>query len=129
MFCTLHVDDSGSFRAAIGGMLRRHFPRMRLEEAENGHEALRKIELHLPDLVFMDIKLPGDNGVKLTKIIKTAHAGVIIVILTGYDVPEYRQAAFRSGADCFIAKDSPTCMNDVLARVEGTLSMRGAVVN
>ena len=129
MFCTLLVEDSESFRSALGGMLRKNFPDMRVEEAESGLEALRKVDRLCPDLVFMDIKLPGDNGVRLTKNIKAGYAGVIVVILTSYDIPEYRQAAFRNGADCFISKDSATCMDDVLARVEGTLSAKGVVLN
>ena len=82
---------------------------------------MQKLGILQPDLVFMDIKLPDANGVGLTKDIKLERAGVVVVILSSYDLPEYRQAAFRAGADCFISKDSPTCMEDILARVNGAL--------
>ena len=61
------------------------------------------------------------------KHIKMAFEGVVVVILSSYDMPEYRQAAFRNGADCYIAKGSASCMDDVTARVEGTLASKGIV--
>jgi DNA-binding NarL/FixJ family response regulator len=54
----------------------------------------------------MDIKLPGENGLKLTEKIKATHPNITIFILTSYDIPEYREAAFQSGADRFLAKTS-----------------------
>ncbi|MGZ3539371.1 MAG: response regulator, partial [Thermodesulfobacteriota bacterium] len=57
-------------------------------------------------IVFMDIRLPGENGLELTKKIKQNYPDIIIVILTSYDLPEYRQAALKRLADCFVPKGS-----------------------
>jgi len=54
----------------------------------------------------MDLRLPGENGLELTKKIKAQYPDIIVVIVTNYDVPEYRKAAFESRADHFISKDS-----------------------
>ena len=54
----------------------------------------------------MDIRLPGENGLQLTKRIKTGYPDTKVVILTSYDSLEYREAAIRCGANCFISKDS-----------------------
>jgi DNA-binding NarL/FixJ family response regulator len=121
MFCTLLVEDSHRFRAATKEMLESNFPSMQLEEAGSGRDALAKLACLQPDLVFMDIKLPDGNGVRLTRNVKSGCAAATVVILSSYDMPEYREAAFRAGADFFISKDSPTCMNEILARVEATL--------
>ena len=123
-FYILLVEDSIGFRAGLADMLYRHFPAIRVEEAEDGEIALKEICIQSPDLIFMDIKLPGRNGIDLTKHIKVRFTSIVIVILSSYDLPEYRQAAFRNGADCFIAKDSVSCMEDVLARVEGTIDLK-----
>ena len=64
----------------------------------------------------MDIRLPGENGLELTQKIKVIYPDVTVVILTSYDLPEYRQAARQSKADHFVSKDSPT--SDLLALVE-----------
>jgi DNA-binding NarL/FixJ family response regulator len=54
----------------------------------------------------MDIRVPGETGLGLTKKIKAIYPDVTIFILTSYDTPECREAASRCGADRFIAKDS-----------------------
>jgi DNA-binding NarL/FixJ family response regulator len=82
------------------------------------------VEYLRPDLIFMDIKLPGENGLEVTRQIKQVYAYIVIVILTSYDIPEYRQQAFRNGADCFISKDQISFLADILARVEGTMTLR-----
>jgi two-component system response regulator YesN len=100
----LIVEDDVSLRQSLKDILHLQFPLMMIEEAAEGNEALRKVGTFLPDLIFMDIKLPGKSGLYLTKKIKKDHPEIIIVILTCYDSPEYRDAAFECGADRFIAK-------------------------
>jgi len=79
---------------------------MVVEEAMHGVEAMEKLETFLPDLVFMDVRLPGETGLELTKKIKASHPDILIIILTDYNLPEYRKAAFDSGADDFVVKGS-----------------------
>jgi len=67
---------------------------------------LQKVEAFLPDLIFMDIRLPGESGLTLTQKIKATHPNITILILTAYDIPEYREAAPKYGADRFLAKNS-----------------------
>jgi len=59
-----------------------------------------------PHLIFMDICLPGLNGLQLTQKIKKDFPNIKIAMLTAYDLPEYRQAASQYGADRFFVKDS-----------------------
>jgi DNA-binding NarL/FixJ family response regulator len=124
MMWTLLVEDSDTFRETLSGILHTHFPSIGIEEAADGKVALRKVEYVHPELIFMDIKLPDGNGLELTRKIKLDHSGIVIVILSSYDLPEYRQAAFRNGADCFISKDDVCCMVDIIARVEGMLATK-----
>jgi two-component system response regulator YesN len=107
-FRTLIVEDNPLFRRTIVDILRNQFPLMILEEAADGKAALQKIEEEIPDLIFMDIKLMGENGLHLTEHIKKKHPQVIVVILTSFDWPEYREAAFKFGANYFIMKSSST---------------------
>ncbi len=123
-FHTLLVENSITYRRTLNEALCDYFPFIQVDEAENGEIALHKINTLTPDIIFMDIRLPGDNGIKLTRAIKNKFHDIVIVILSSYDIPEYRQAAFRNGADCFIAKESLSCMDDILARVEGTISSK-----
>jgi len=79
---------------------------MEIIEAGNGVEAFQKIDSHPPNLIFMDITLPGENGLELTRRIKTYYPDIIIIILTSHDLPEYREAAIRYMANYFFSKGS-----------------------
>ena len=104
---TLIVDDNVTFRQMLKESLYSRFPKMEIEEEPDGRDLFNKIDTFDPKIVFMDIRLPGENGLELTKKIKENYPGIIIVILTSYDLPEYRQAARESMADYFVLKDSP----------------------
>ena len=103
---TLIVEDNVTFRNTFKEVLCNKFPLMVVEEAMNGAEAMEKVETFLPELVFMDIRLPGETGLELTKKIKASHPQILIIILTDYNLPEYQKAAFDSGADDFVVKGS-----------------------
>ena len=104
MFKTMLVEDSTSFRRLVKDNLQDQFPSMDIIEAADGIEAFQKIDSHPPNLIFMDIKLPGENGLELTRKIKADYPDIIIIILTSHDSPEYREAAMRYKADYFFSK-------------------------
>lgn len=117
MFRTLIVEDSPAFRSSLCDLLRERFPCMSIAVAGDGDEAMDMLEHGLPQLVFMDIKLPGGNGLDLARAIRARHDGIVIVVLTAYDIPEYRVAALESGASHFLPKSSTTGA-DVAALVD-----------
>ncbi|MBI4774499.1 MAG: response regulator transcription factor [Deltaproteobacteria bacterium] len=123
MFTTLIVEDNLSFRQSLRTMLSERFPEMNVAEAGDAKEALERIEAPLPDLVFMDIRLPGGNGLELTGKIKQNHSRTTVIILTSYDLPEYREAAREYGADFFIVKDS-TSLEEIRVLVESVSTNR-----
>ena len=102
----LLVEDNRIYRETFKDNLRQHFPVVSVSEAGNADEALQKIRGTPPDLIFMDIRLPGTNGLQLTQMIKKEYPKIAIAILTGYDVLEYRQAAAQYGACGFLVKES-----------------------
>jgi DNA-binding NarL/FixJ family response regulator len=107
-FKTLIVEDNLPFRQFLIGMLHEYFPLMVIEDAGDGREALQKVDSFCPDLILLDIRLPDESGLELTKKIKKECPNIIIIILTSYDLPEYREAAARYGANAFMTKDSTT---------------------
>jgi DNA-binding NarL/FixJ family response regulator len=106
MLKVLIVEDNRIFREAFKQGLLDYFPFMVIEEAANSDDALQKIKGGPPDLIFMDIHLPGMNGLQLTQKVKKDFPDINIAILTDYDLPEYRQAAVQYGADRFFVKNS-----------------------
>jgi YesN/AraC family two-component response regulator len=105
MIATLLVEDNLFFRQSIKWILKERFPLLDISEAGDGLEALEYCHQTSPDLVFLDINLPKLNGLELCKSIREEYPATVIIILTNYDIPEYRQAAMKNGADHFLLKD------------------------
>ena len=114
MVRTLIVEDSALFRQVFQEALHSRFPSMEIVEAARGEDALERIRERLPDLVFIDINLAGENGLELAKNIKIQYPDLVTIILTNYDLPEYREAAFQYKANHFLPKDSFLKMVDTL---------------
>ena len=87
VFKTMLVEDSTSFRQLVKNNLQDQFPSVDVIEAADGAEAFQKIDSHPPNLILMDITLPGENGLELTRKIKADYPDVIIIILTSHDFP------------------------------------------
>ena len=117
----LIVEDSPLFRKLLKETLHSRFPSMDISEAENGKEALQKVDALPPDLIFMDIKLPGENGLELTAKIKTKYPNVTVIVLTSYDTQEYREAATQAKANYFLSKGSSS-KEGILKLVESILA-------
>jgi DNA-binding NarL/FixJ family response regulator len=116
-------EGNSTFQEILRNIFHSRFPSIELLAVADGMGAMEKIESVLPDLILIDVKLPGNNALELTRKIKTGHPEIIVILLASYDLPEYREAANRHGADYFMVKDSP--VGDYIARIESILSARG----
>jgi DNA-binding NarL/FixJ family response regulator len=77
-------------------------------EAADGREALRAVAEHRPDVVLMDIRMPGMNGLEATeRLLHGGRPGPRVLVLTTFGEDEYLYAAMRAGASGFLLKDSP----------------------
>lgn len=119
MSTVLIVDDNAAFRWELRTLLRKRFPTLEVTEASDGLRALQLVDIFNPDLVFMDISLLRESGLDLTTKIKADHSDLIVSILTNHDLPEYREAAFRQGADYFVSKGAPS--NQLFEVVEAAI--------
>jgi len=104
MCLVMVVEDNVVFRRSFVEMLQGRFPEIRIEEAGDGADAMNKLLAALPDLVFTDIRLPGENGLEVARRIKNVSRETRVGVLTSYDLPEYREAAYKNGADYFFVK-------------------------
>jgi DNA-binding NarL/FixJ family response regulator len=87
--------------------------------AEDGAAALALIPTTRPDLILMDLKMPGVNGIQATRLVRQQYPAVQVLVLTTYDGDEWVFDAIRSGAAGYLLKDSPR--DTLLAAIKGTV--------
>ncbi|GAB3891359.1 response regulator [Microbispora bryophytorum] len=110
----LLADDQPLVRAALR-MVIADAPGLDLAgEAGTGAEAVRMAEDVEPDVVVMDIRMPGMDGIEATRLI-TAGCGAQVLVLTTFDDDEYVYGALRAGASGFLVKDM--ALDDILAAI------------
>ncbi len=88
--------------------------------ASDGAEALEMTASRKPDLVLMDLKMPGMNGIEATRQIRARHPEVKILVLTTYDDDEWLFDALRAGAHGYLLKDMPR--EEIVRAIRGTLA-------
>jgi len=101
---------------------------MSIIEAADGVEALKEIDACPPDLIFMDFILPGENGLALTRKIKTSHPNIVIILLTSYDLREIQRVAIQCKPDYFFNKGS-IATGEIATLVKSILSEKGFRAN
>lgn len=100
----LLVDDSPAFLESAARFLSRDVRFEIIGRALSGSEAVAQVGLLDPDLILMDLAMPGMNGLEATRLIKEQPDAPCVVILTLSDSTEYRVAAEAVGADGFVTK-------------------------
>jgi DNA-binding NarL/FixJ family response regulator len=100
----LIVDDHAFIRRGIQSILQA-FPEWELSgEADNGNDAIRLAELLKPDVIIMDVSMPGLNGIEATRTIQKNDPHAKIVLLTLHESAELVRSAFRAGARGYLLK-------------------------
>ncbi len=102
---TIIVDDNPGFRRVLRRVLRRYPFIEVISEAENGEVTLDQARTLGPDLVTVDINLPGMDGFELARMLKDRYPGTRIIFITLNGNKAFRQAAARMGCP-YVAKAS-----------------------
>lgn len=122
----LLVDDHALFRRGFASLMASRVNMEAVEEASNGFEAIEKARELKPDLILMDIAMPGCNGIEATKAISAEMPEVVIVMLTVSDDDESIFESIKSGARGYLLKnldpDELFILLDGLTRGEAPIS-------
>jgi DNA-binding NarL/FixJ family response regulator len=102
----LLADDHGLVRASLRSLLEDFAGIEVVAEAGNGREALDMIAEHHPELILMDISMPGLNGLEATRRIVSLHPNVRVVVLSMHAGEEHVLQALRAGASGYVLKDA-----------------------
>ena len=104
MIKVLLVDDQALIRKGFTLVLEAESDLHVVGEAGDGFEAVRKVQELAPDVVLMDVRMPGLDGIEATRRITTASRSKVL-ILTTFDVDDYAFDGLRNGASGFLLKD------------------------
>ena len=102
------ADDHPLFRAGLRALLESVSDTEVVGEATSGHEAVELTRTLTPNVVVMDLNMPGVNGVEATRRIIAAHPGTGVLVLTMFDDDDSVFAAMRAGARGYLVKGSDT---------------------
>jgi DNA-binding NarL/FixJ family response regulator len=106
MITIVVVDDHEVIRTGFAGLLDTQDDFQVAGTAADGLAAVRMIEAHKPDVVLMDIRMPGMDGIEATRqVTRPDGTGTRVLILTTFDLDEYVYEAIRAGASGFLLKD------------------------
>ncbi|MBI4188169.1 MAG: response regulator transcription factor, partial [Chloroflexi bacterium] len=100
----LIVDDHALMRDGIRALLVPHDDIKIAGEASDGNEAIQKVREVTPDVVVMDIAMPGMDGLEATRRLKKKNPTVKVLVLTQNDNKEYILSAIKAGADGYVPK-------------------------
>jgi DNA-binding NarL/FixJ family response regulator len=113
----LIVDDHAPVRARIRGIAAQEPDFQVVGEAEDGAEAIRLTHELRPDIVLLDLAMPGANGFEILQRIKAARPETKVIIVTVHSEGAYRRATEENGADAFLVKK--TLMTTLLPTIRG----------
>ena len=103
----LLVDDDPLVRSGLRMLLAGADALEVVGEADDGRGVLAAVDLHRPDVVLMDIRMPQVDGIEATRLLRTQPSPPSVIVLTTFDADELVLRALRAGASGFLLKDTP----------------------
>jgi DNA-binding NarL/FixJ family response regulator len=114
------VDDHAIIRQGLKQILADAFKKSVFGEAENGHEALRKISDQPWDVVLLDISMPGGNGLDVLQQLVDARAGMAVLVLSMHPEDQFAVRVLKGGAAGYVTKN--TASEEVVGAVKKVLA-------
>ena len=103
----LVVDDDALVRAGLAMLLAGAEDIAIVGEAADGNEVARAVAEYRPDVVLMDIRMPGMDGLTATELLRAQRGAPEVIVLTTFEADDYVMRALRAGASGFLLKDTP----------------------
>ena len=103
----LIADDQALLRGSLRVLMETEPDLVVVGEAGTGADAVEQVQTQSPDVVLMDVRMPGMDGIEATRKITASEHPPRILVLTTFDLDEYVYSALRAGASGFLLKDTP----------------------
>ncbi len=116
------IEDNDSMRLVLKRLVRKNFPSIsKIGESDTAERALEEIPGFNPDLILVDISLPGIDGIEMIRKLKPECKNLCILVVTAHEVDIYKNAAEDAGAHGIVSKSS---VSDLLMLIETLLAKR-----
>ena len=120
MITVMLVDDQSLIRTGLRIVIDTEDDLEVIAEAADGEEAIRLLKEVEPDVILMDVRMPGTDGITATAQITATHPNSKVIILTTYDIDQYVYDGLRAGASGFLLKDAtPEALSEAIRTVAG----------
>lgn len=105
MYKVMIADDEKVAIDSLRFIIEKNFPEAEIvSTARSGREAIENVEENVPDILFMDIRMPGINGIEAIREIRTQHKNIVIIVLTAFDQFEFAKEAINLGVMEYLLK-------------------------
>jgi DNA-binding NarL/FixJ family response regulator len=101
----LTVDDQPVFRSAARALVASTPGFVLAGEARSGAEALSAVDAIDPDLILLDVRMPGLDGIETARRLVGGHPDAVVILVSGHDLDDVRELALRSGAADLVLKE------------------------
>ncbi len=116
------ADDQALVRGALAALLDLEPDLEVVGQAEDGEHVARVVAETSPDVVLMDVEMPGGDGIDATALLRERHPDVRVLVVTTFGRPGYLRRAMQAGASGFVVKDTPAhALADAVRRVHAGL--------
>ena len=126
MYRVMLADDEGIVLDSLKMIIEKHFPgQCQMETAKTGRDVIELAESFRPDIAFMDIQMPGINGIDAIREIKKSNPSVEFIVLSAYDKFDYAREAINLGVLEYVNKPfSAKSIAEVLEKALKTIDSR-----
>jgi len=119
----LIADDSAMVRERLASLISELETVELIGQTEDASETLKAIRQLKPDVVILDIRMPGGSGIQVLEAIKKEARAPLVIILTAFSYPQYRKRCLEAGAEFFFDKSTGfDCVVEVLRHLSGDTS-------
>ena len=119
------ADDSPLVRERLGQLISTVGDVEVVGQAEDAHAALEAIQRLRPDVVILDIRMPGGDGLQVLERVKAGESPPVVIMLTAFPYPQYRKKSLEAGAEYFFDKTTEfDRITDVLEQLVGDTFQR-----
>ncbi|MFC4321470.1 response regulator [Litchfieldia salsa] len=130
MIKLLIVDDEQIERDAMKAILQRSFPQLIIELAKNGKIAIEKSQVFKPDVMLMDIKMPGMSGLEAIERISEDSSNIKFIMVTAYDSYDYARSAIKLGVRDYLLKPSKLSeIKEIVGKVLNEIEIERSKMN